>query len=242
MMVAVDSLWACRIETAELVELSLYDVFEGANQPRMKNDSSKRMSPQARGNFPLAFRETRGAIRRGERCRKVEVKTGVDSRLSRNPRSSFRVLHKNHGTDRGHPLTQRASRYIVSSSMVAAPIVGVHDQKSGASYRRGRRNRLGIRVQRDPFQNRTVLSRGGTASRESAGETLLGSCPLELCGQLQPPSDLFNLRNVRSRCICSRLRNAIISREIGLFFRSIIDQKYPAPKTSPPTIYGFLVP
>jgi hypothetical protein len=46
----------------------------------MKNYSTERMAPQACGNFMLAFRHAGGTIRRGERSRKIEVKTSVDSR------------------------------------------------------------------------------------------------------------------------------------------------------------------
>ncbi len=129
-MVAVDSLRGRRIETAKLFELSLHDVLEGARQPRMKNHSTERMAPQACGNFLLAFRQAGGTIRRGERCRKIEVKTSVDSRFPRHCGGSFRILHENHGTDRGHRLPKGGLKNPVGRPAVQTPIVGVYDEET----------------------------------------------------------------------------------------------------------------
>jgi hypothetical protein len=96
-MMAIESQGLCSIETAELVDLGLNDVLEGAAQPRMKKYPSKAMPQQVRGELVLMFREPSGTIRRRKWGTKIEVETRVDSRFPRHGGGSVRILHENHG-------------------------------------------------------------------------------------------------------------------------------------------------
>jgi hypothetical protein len=80
-MVAIESLRLCPVETAELLKLGRHDVFEGANEPRVKDRPSKGVPQQVRGKFTLMFHEPCGTLQCRKRRRKVEVEASVDSRF-----------------------------------------------------------------------------------------------------------------------------------------------------------------
>jgi hypothetical protein len=70
-MVAVDSVWRCPVQTKELVKLGLYDVLEGARKTGVKDDPSEGVRSQTSYQFTLTLQKTRGTIRHRERHRKV---------------------------------------------------------------------------------------------------------------------------------------------------------------------------
>src|SRR5437879_1300845 len=130
-MMAIDAVWFCPVETAELVKLRRNSILECSDQSRMKYRLGKAVTRQIPGQFRLAFGESRGAHRCRERCSQVEVQAGVDSSFLGYRRCPFRVLHENHGTHRGHCYTKTEFEGFFGVLTVPPPIIIVNDEAAG---------------------------------------------------------------------------------------------------------------
>jgi hypothetical protein len=61
-----------------LINLGLYHILKGMGKPRVKEDSGEWVPPEVRSDPTMVSNEPRGAVRRRERRRKVEVEADVD--------------------------------------------------------------------------------------------------------------------------------------------------------------------
>jgi len=97
-MMTVDTVRLCTVKAVEFLNLRRNKVFKRASQPRMKQYLGETVPQQIRRDFAQMLDQPDGAVTGCKLCRKIKMKTGVDSRFSSFFRSPLRVLHENHGT------------------------------------------------------------------------------------------------------------------------------------------------
>jgi len=61
------------------------------------------------------------------------VETSIDSPLPGNRGASLRILHEHHGTHRGYGSAKNTLGDSLGSFVVSSPVIGVHNQDTGAS-------------------------------------------------------------------------------------------------------------
>lgn len=89
MMMTIDSLRRCSIESPKLVDLSGNDILEGTNEAWMKNHPGQWVPQQERADLALTFRDTRRAVRVCKRCRQIQVEAGIDTSFPSRSSSSL---------------------------------------------------------------------------------------------------------------------------------------------------------
>src|ERR1700734_4103967 len=131
---AVDSVRLTAVNAAELVDLRRHNVLKRTCEAWVKDDPGQRVPSEIGPERELTVSQFSRAVRSGQRCREIQMKTNIDFTFFGKIRGTLGIFHENHPADRGDSATNGALQDRICCPSIAPPVVRINDQPSVISF------------------------------------------------------------------------------------------------------------